>query len=57
MSEQLAQKRRSRRETRHLLSSPVNAKRLLDGIAQLNAGENLVVAEFDDSGSLVRIDN
>lgn len=55
MAEQLAQSRRSRRETRHLLSNPANAAQQRDGIQQLNHHpENVIVVEFGKHGHLIR---
>ncbi len=51
MATQLARSRSSRRETRYLLSSPANARRLREGIAQLNARKSVLV-EFDANGNL-----
>jgi hypothetical protein len=53
MAEQLAQSRRSRRETRHLLSNPVNAARLRESIRQLDQGMGIVV-EFGKDGQLAK---
>ena len=55
VAEQLAQSRRSRRETRYLLSNPVNAMRLRDSIRQLNQGNGILV-EFREGDELIKVD-
>ena len=56
MAQQLAQSRRSRSETRYLLSNPANAARLRESIRELNQGRGIPVA-FGPDGNLVRSDS
>lgn len=41
-------------ETLHLLSSPANARRLDEAIADANAGRNMIEVEWDDQAKAFR---